>query len=84
MKGGWRFLTRELSQETKGRILSGIQPSGSLHLGNYLGAMRQWVRLQEEYESYFCIVDYHAITVPQEPKLLSKETFEAAALYLAS
>ena len=46
------------------RIFSGIQPSGEPHIGNYLGAIKNWVKLQREYESYFCIVDYHAITVP--------------------
>src|SRR5437899_3850864 len=49
------------------RIFSGIQPSGSLHIGNYLGAVKNWVELQHKYESFFCIVDYHAITVPYEP-----------------
>jgi tryptophanyl-tRNA synthetase len=46
------------------RIFSGIQPSGSLHIGNYLGAVKNWVDLQHKYESFFCIVDYHAITLP--------------------
>ncbi|MGH6912688.1 MAG: tryptophan--tRNA ligase, partial [Geminicoccales bacterium] len=67
-----------------GRIFSGIQPSGNLHLGNYLGAIRNWVRLQEQYESIFCIVDMHAITVPQDPKTLRAKTIEVAAGYLAA
>jgi len=68
----------------KKRIFSGIQPSGNLHLGNYLGAIKNWVKLQNEYDSVFCIVDLHAITVPQDPKELSRKTLEVAKLYLAS
>jgi tryptophanyl-tRNA synthetase len=64
-------------------ILSGIQPSGALHLGNYLGAMKQWVALQERNEAYFCIVDLHAITAPYEPKELHERLLNAAAMYLA-
>lgn len=65
-------------------IFSGIQPSGTLTLGNYLGAMRQFVQLQEDEHCYFCIVDQHAITVPQEPKELREHVRSLAALYLAS
>ncbi|MBK5239676.1 tryptophan--tRNA ligase [Clostridium sp.] len=65
-------------------IFSGIQPSGDLTLGNYLGAIKNWVRLQEEYECYFCVVDLHAITVKQEPKDLRRRTLEVLAIYLAS
>jgi tryptophanyl-tRNA synthetase len=68
----------------KGRIFSGIQPSGKLHLGNYLGAMRNWVRLQGAYEAIYCIVDLHAITVPQEPAELRAKTYEVAAGFLAA
>jgi tryptophanyl-tRNA synthetase len=68
----------------KGRIFSGIQPSGNLHLGNYLGAIRNWVRLQGEYEAIYCIVDLHAITVPQEPAQLRAKTYEVAAGFLAA
>src|SRR5919106_330527 len=68
----------------KGRIFSGIQPSGKLHLGNYLGAIRNWVRLQGEYEAIYCIVDLHAITVPQEPAELRAKTYEVAAGFLAA
>ena len=50
------------------RVFSGIQPTGVIHIGNYVGALRQWVQLQREYESYFCIVDLHAITVPYDPE----------------
>ena len=66
------------------RIFSGIQPTGNIHLGNYLGALRNWVALQHEYESFFCIVNLHAITVPQDPKLLAAKTRELARIYLAA
>ncbi|HUE83581.1 MAG TPA: tryptophan--tRNA ligase [Pyrinomonadaceae bacterium] len=65
------------------RIFSGAQPTGNVHLGNYLGALRNWVALQHEYESFFCIVNLHAITVPQDSKLLADKTRELARLYLA-
>jgi tryptophanyl-tRNA synthetase len=65
------------------RVFSGIQPSGTLHLGNYLGAMRPWVAQQGEKEAYFCIVDMHALTVLHEPATLRRLTREVAALYLA-
>ena len=64
-------------------LLSGIQPSGTLHIGNYLGAIKQWVELQKNYKEYIAIVDLHAITVPQEPKELYKNTLELAALLIA-
>ncbi|WP_435789162.1 tryptophan--tRNA ligase [Clostridium sp.] len=65
-------------------IFSGIKPSGDLTLGNYIGAIKNWVKLQEDYECYFCVVDLHAITVKQEPKDLRKRTLEILAIYLAS
>jgi tryptophanyl-tRNA synthetase len=65
------------------RIFSGAQPTGNVHLGNYLGALRNWVALQREYESFFCIVNLHAITVPQDPKVLAAKTRELARIYLA-
>jgi tryptophanyl-tRNA synthetase len=68
----------------KQRIFSGIQPSGNLHLGNYLGAVKNWVELQEKYESIFCVVDLHAITAPQDPEVLRKRTLEIAKIYLAA
>ena len=68
----------------KKRVLSGIQPSGDLHLGNYLGAIKGWVQRQHEKENYFCIVDLHAITVPQDPTTLRERTRAVAALYIAS
>jgi len=71
-------------ENNKKVIFSGIQPSGELTLGNYLGAIKNWVKLQEEYECYFCVVDLHAITVKQEPKDLRKRTLEVLAIYLAS
>ena len=69
---------------TKPRIFSGAQPTGNLHLGNYLGAVRNWVRLQADYECIYCVVDLHAITVAQDPAELSRATREVAAAYLAA
>ena len=66
------------------RIFSGAQPTGGFHLGNYLGALRNWVELQHEYESFFCVVNLHAITNPQDPKELAEKTREVARLYLAA
>src|SRR5450756_546303 len=66
------------------RIFSGIRPSGSLHIGNYLGAVKNWVELQHKYESFFCIVDYHAITVPYEPADLRARTTDMALSLLAA
>lgn len=68
----------------KKRILSGIQPSGNLTIGNYVGALRQWVARQDDYQTFFCIVDLHALTVPQDPAALRQKTREVAAIYLAS
>jgi tryptophanyl-tRNA synthetase len=68
----------------KQRIFSGIAPSGTLHLGNYLGAVKNWVALQEKFESIFCVVDLHAITVPQNPEELRQKTLEVAKIYLAA
>lgn len=65
-------------------IFSGMQPSGSLTLGNYLGALKNWVKLQDEYDSYYCVVDMHAITVPKEPKDLRRNTLEVLANYIAA
>jgi tryptophanyl-tRNA synthetase len=65
------------------RIFSGVQPTGNVHLGNYLGALRNWVTLQHEYESFFCIVNLHAITARQDPKILAEKTRELARVYLA-
>jgi tryptophanyl-tRNA synthetase len=66
------------------RIFSGIQPSGSLHIGNYLGAVKNWADLQHKYESFFCIVDYHAITLPYEPADLRARTADMALSLLAA
>ena len=68
----------------KARVFSGVQPSGNLHIGNYLGALKNWVKIQYDYESIFCIVDLHAITVYQEPAELRAKIRETAALFLAS
>ena len=66
------------------RVLSGVQPSGALHLGNYLGALRKFARLQHEMDSFFCVVDLHAITVWQDPQKLKDQTREICACYLAA
>jgi tryptophanyl-tRNA synthetase len=66
------------------RIFSGVQPTGNLHLGNYLGAIRNWVDLQREYDCIFCIVDLHALTLPQEPAQLRAQTREVTAAYIAA
>jgi tryptophanyl-tRNA synthetase len=66
------------------RIFSGVQPTGNLHLGNYLGAIRNWVALQRDYDCIFCIVDLHALTVPQDPAQLKAQTREVTAAYIAS
>src|SRR4051794_14700102 len=68
----------------KARVLSGVQPSGNLHIGNYLGALKNWAEIQSLYESIFCIVDLHAITVYQDPKELLSKIRETAALFLAA
>jgi tryptophanyl-tRNA synthetase len=72
-----------MNETSRKRVLSGIQPSGNLTLGNYLGALKQWVEEQEAYECYFCVVDLHAITVQQDPVQLRTKTREVAALYIA-
>jgi tryptophanyl-tRNA synthetase len=66
------------------RILSGMQPTNQLHLGNYLGALKNWVALQDKGENLFCVVDLHAITVPQDPTVLAQSTREIAAAYIAA
>ncbi len=69
---------------TKKRIFSGAQPTGQLHIGNYLGALKNWVALQDDYESFYCIVNLHAITLPQDPATLRKATLDLARIYLAA
>lgn len=66
------------------RIFSGIRPTGELHIGNYLGALKQWLELQETHECFFCIVDYHAITTPFKPELMEKQVLETLITYLAA
>jgi tryptophanyl-tRNA synthetase len=66
------------------RIFSGVQPTGNLHLGNYLGAISNWVRLQNDYDCIFCIVDLHALTLPQDPAQLRQQTREVTAAYIAA
>ena len=65
------------------RVLSGVQPTGALHLGNWLGAIRNWVDLQHDHDTFFCVVDLHAVTVPHDPQRLAEDTLTTAALYLA-
>ena len=65
------------------RVLSGVQPTGALHLGNWLGAIRNWVALQDSHDTYVCVVDLHAITVPHDPAQLAQDSLSTAALYLA-
>ena len=72
-----------LSPSARPRVLSGVQPTGALHLGNWLGAIRNWVDLQHNHDTFFCVVDLHAITVPHDPALLAEQTLSTAALYLA-
>lgn len=68
----------------KKRIFSGAQPTGQLHIGNYLGALRNWAALQDEYESFYCIVNLHAVTLPQNPKTLRQKSLDLARIYLAA
>lgn len=68
----------------KKRIFSGAQPTGQLHIGNYLGALKNWVALQGEYESFYCIVNLHALTLPQDPAVLRQKTLDLARIYLAA
>ncbi|WP_208348600.1 tryptophan--tRNA ligase [Helicobacter pylori] len=67
----------------KKRVFSGIQPTGQIHLGNYLGAIKHWVEMQDEYENLFCVVNSHAITLPIEPAFLKSQTYELVKLLLA-
>lgn len=67
-----------------GRTLSGIQPTGGLHLGNYLGAIKNWVAMQHEHECLFCMVDLHALTIQPDPQKLKEDTWRTAALYIAA
>ena len=66
------------------RIFSGIRPTGNIHIGNYLGAVKQWIELQEKNECVFCIVDMHAVTTPFDPKEMKKNILEIASIYLAA
>jgi tryptophanyl-tRNA synthetase len=77
-------MTEINSYKPNNRIFSGIQPTGNLHLGNYLGAIRNWVTLQDSFESIYCIVDLHAITIPQDPEALRASTREVAASLIAA
>lgn len=72
-----------VSDKQKPIVFSGAQPSGELTIGNYMGALRQWVQMQDDYDCIYCIVDLHAITARQDPTLLRKRTLDTLALYLA-
>lgn len=74
---------RTFAKRMKQRVLSGVQPTGNLHIGNYLGALKNWVKIQYDYESIFCIVDLHAITVHQKPEELRGNILKLAALFIA-
>jgi tryptophanyl-tRNA synthetase len=78
-----QFSTSATQTPVKKRVFSGVQPTGNIHLGNYLGAIRNWVKAQADYDNIFCIVDLHAITLPIDPKELHSNTRKLAALYLA-
>lgn len=71
-------------EEQRKRVFSGIQPTGKIHIGNYLGAIRHWVKLQAECDCIYCVVDLHAITTPQDPKLMKAKTREVAGLLMAA
>jgi len=73
----------DIKKSGKERVFSGAQPTGNMHLGNYLGALKNWVRLQDDYDCIYCVVDLHAITAFQDPKTLKSQTREAAAAYIA-
>ncbi len=73
-----------MENNNKSTVFSGVQPSGVLHIGNYLGALAQWVEMQNQYNCIFCVVDYHAITVKQEPKELSRRVLDVVRTYLAA
>ena len=73
-----------MTTASKPRVLSGIQPSGNLTIGNYLGALKQWVEVQHDYDCFYCVVDLHAITVAQDPAELRQKTRESAAMYIAA
>jgi tryptophanyl-tRNA synthetase len=79
----WNYKMIEIKGMTK-RLFSGVQPSGNLHIGNYLGAIKQWVELQDGNDAIFCIVDLHAITAAQDPAELRRKTLQIAKIYLAS
>ena len=73
-----------MDEAKTGRIFSGVQPTGNLHLGNYMGAIKNWIALQDEFECIYCVVDLHAITVPQEPAILRRAIRDVAACLIAS
>src|SRR3989344_4686386 len=79
----FRSLLRYYKKMAKEIIVSGVRPTGNLHIGNYLGAIKQFVELQKKYKTYFFVADLHAINEPQDPEKLEEQTLEIVALYLA-
>jgi tryptophanyl-tRNA synthetase len=84
----WKGIIWEMGnnqeEERKKRVFSGIQPTGDIHLGNYLGAIQHWVSIQSEFDCIYCVVDLHAITIPQDPKILKTKIREVAGLLIAA
>src|SRR5687768_16095428 len=76
-------LNSKVSAGSRQRVFSGIQPTGSAHIGNYLGALRQWALQQEAHEAFYCIVDLHALTLPWDPAELREQTLQKAAELIA-
>lgn len=83
IRRGWKVFLY-IGGDRHGCYFSGIQPSGNLTLGNYLGALRNFTKVQDENECYYCVVNQHAITVPQDPAMLHERTRQLAAIYLAA
>ncbi|MCH7807229.1 MAG: tryptophan--tRNA ligase, partial [Proteobacteria bacterium] len=75
---------KEIKNQPRERVFSGAQPTGNMHLGNYLGAFRNWARMQADYDCIYCVVDLHAITTFQDPETLGDNVRDAAAAYIAS
>jgi len=74
----------DLEKKRKKRVFSGIQPTGEIHIGNYLGAIQHWVSIQSEFDCIYCVVDLHAITIPQDPKILKAKIREVAGILIAA
>jgi tryptophanyl-tRNA synthetase len=77
-------MTKNQQKQRKKRVFSGIQPTGEIHIGNYLGAIQHWVSIQSEFDCIYCVVDLHAITIPQDPKILKSKIREVAGILIAA